>query len=122
MKKVFIVLLLMLVSLPAYATKVQDAIDVSNILAGKSLTSGQIVSIVDKYNASWGSQWANPWDETDNPTEFAAWPTNEEKATFYLDKIREETRSRLYRTGLKTGEATADAAIKASAQAAADEL
>lgn len=101
---------------------VQDAITVCNILAGKNLTPTQLVSIVDKFNESYGGLYRNPYDPESEPDEYNAWPSNEDKATFFLQKMREEARSRLYKRGLAIGQANADAAVKAEAQAAADEL
>lgn len=103
-------------------TKIEDAITVLQILSGKTLTNTQMLSIVNKYNASFGNRFSNPWNEDDNPDEYAAWPTNEEKATFLLQNMRGEIRSRLEREGRKSEQAAQDAVISAAGQTAADEL
>lgn len=101
---------------------ITDAVAVCKALAGKDLTNPQLLSIVDRYLASFGSLWSNPHDPEADPDAYNAWPTNEEKAQGFLDFMRQEARSRLYRRGKEEAEATQDAAIKAAAAAAADEL
>jgi hypothetical protein len=61
-------------------TGVTDAKAIMQALSGKTLTNAQMLSISTKYGRARG--FTNPWDEETNTTEFAAWPTNEELATF----------------------------------------
>ena len=120
--RTFILILALIFSGSVFADAISDAKTVVQILTTGAKTNAQILSIATKYAESYGSQWANPWDETDNPDEFAAWPTNTELAEFFLLKMRAHGIDRMYKRGLRQGRDDADAAIKATAQAYADEF
>jgi hypothetical protein len=111
---------LLFFSTSLFADAIDDAVTVLNGLSGKTLTNPQMLSIVNRYNTANG--FSNPWDETDNPVEFAAWPTNLERATFFLQHLRGEIRSDLESVAAEEYDATAAAAKAAAKAAAADEL
>jgi len=85
--------------------------------SGTDLTNAELLSLAIYYCKSWGGQWANPWDETENPTEFAAWPTAAEVADFFAQKTVVEWKQRIYRAKLQERQA-ADAAQQAADAAA----
>ena len=124
MKK-FIFVIAILFSTSVYATAIDDAKAVLDALSAygpnpKVLSNAQMLSIVDKFNAANG--FSNPWDEEDNPDEFAAWPTNLEKATFFLERLGGEIRSDIRNAAAREYDASAAAAREAALQAAEDEL
>jgi len=87
-------------------------------ITGVNLTDPQLLNLATLYCESWGSQWSNPWDETDNPTEYAAWPTAAEVAQFFADKTRSEWQQRVYKGKYK---ANRDASNSSDASDAAAE-
>lgn len=124
MRRFFFIALLAL-SFNVEADAIADAKAVLDKLSAygpnpKVLTNPQMLSIVDKYNAANG--FTNPWSETDNPTEYAAWPTNLERATFFLQRLGGEIRSDISVAAARDYDATAAAARAAAIKAAEDEL
>ena len=113
-------LLLILFSGSVFADAIDDARLVLDTLSGKTLNGTQTLTIVDGYNTAKG--FSNPWSEEDNPAEFAAWPTNIEKATFFLARLRGEIRSDIGAVAGKTYDASARANRVASVAAAENEL
>ena len=103
-------------------TAVADAKAVIQALAGKTLDNATMLRVAERVIASQGGLFSNPWDETANPTEYAAWPTTEEKAQFFLDTGTKFYKSLLYRAGKQEAEATNAAAEAAAGAAAADEI
>lgn len=124
MKK-FIFVIALFFSGSLFADAITDAKAILDALSSygpnpKALTNQQMLSIVDKFNEANG--FSNPWSEEDNPTEFAAWPTNLEKATFFLQRLGGEIRSDIRIVAAREYDATAAAAREAVLQAAEDEL
>lgn len=123
--KYLLTLLLALFSTSLFADAIDDGKAVLDVLSQygnnpKVLTNPQMLSIVDKYNTANG--FSNPWSEEDNPAEYAAWPTNIEKATFFLQKLGGEIRSDIGRVAGQDYDATAAANRKTTVQQAEDEL
>ena len=124
MKKLLFIIAL-LFSAPLFADAIDDAKATLDLLSQygpnpKVLTNQQMLSIANRYNEANG--FSNPWNETDNPVEYAAWPTNLEKATFLLQRLGGEVRSDIGRTADNEYAATDSAAKKAYRQAVEDEL
>ena len=116
---------LTLLSGAVLADAITDAKNVLDVLSShgpnpKTLTNAQMLSIVEKYNSANG--FSNPWSEEDNPDEFAAWPTNLEKATFFLQKLGGEIRSDMQQVADADSDAAERAARVALRQQYADEL
>ena len=108
-----------------FADAIDDAKDVLNILSQygnnpKTFNDASMLSVVTKHNAA--HRFSNPWNEDTNPDEFAAWPTDIERATFFLQKITGEIASDIGRVAAKEHAAEAAAAKKAKVKAAQDEL
>ena len=125
MKRFILILALVLFSVPAFATAIDDAKATLDVLSQygpnpKVLTPVQMLSIANRYNEA--NSFSNPWDETDNPTEYAAWPTNLETATFLLEKLGGEIRSDIGRVAGQEHDGTSAASRQAAVQAAEDEL
>lgn len=99
---------------------VDDAKTVIQMLSSKTLTNGQMLSVATKIAQSQGSLWFNPWDEIANPVEYAAWPTNEELAQFFLDTMRKYAKSLLYRVGRADSESSHAATAHSAGNAEAD--
>lgn len=123
--KYLLVLLITLFSAPVYATAIDDAKATLDVLSQygpnpKVLTPAQMLSIANRYNAA--NSFSNPWSETDNPTEYAAWPTNLETATFLLQKLRGEIASDIGRVAGQEHDGTSAAARAAAVAAAEGEL
>lgn len=123
--KYLLVLLLALFSAPVYATAIDDAKATLDLLSQygpnpKVLTPAQMLSIANRYNAANG--FSNPWSEEDNPAEYAAWPTNLERATFLLERLGGEIRSDIGRVAGQEHDGTSAAARAAAVAAAEDEL
>ena len=116
----YILILLLAFSFNAFGDAIDDARLVLDTLSGKSLTGPQTLVIVDRYNQSEG--FSNPWSEEDNPAEYAAWPTNLEKATFFLADLRGEIRGKNGRIAGNAYDATAAANRQTAVQLAEDEL
>lgn len=124
MKK-FILVFLLALPVSSFADAIDDGKAVMDVLSQygpnpKTLTNPQMLAIVDRYNEANG--FSNPWDETLNPAEYAAWPTNLEKATFFLQRLRGEIASDIGRIAGQEFDADQDAARAAAVQAAQDEL
>jgi hypothetical protein len=120
MKRFIFVLIATLFSGSLFADAIDDARLVLDTLSGKTLTAPQTLSIVDRYNAVRG--FSNPWDEETNPTEYAAWPTNLEKATFFLAAVRGDLRSIIRTHAIREYDTNAAAARAAAVQTIEDEL
>jgi len=123
--KYFLVLLIALFSAPLFADAVDDAKATLDLLSAygpnpKTLTNAQMLSIANRYNEANG--FSNPWSEEDNPTEYAAWPTNLERATFLLQRLGGEIRSDIGRVAGNEHDGTAAASRQAAVAAAEDEL
>jgi hypothetical protein len=103
-------------------TAITDAIAMINLFAGKTLSNAELLEVVNLVIASQGQRFTNPWDEIANPAEYAAWPTNEEKAAFFIEVGERYYRSLLYKAGLAASEASAAATNIAAAQAAANKI
>ena len=103
-------------------TAVTDATTMINLFAGKTLDGPTLLRVANRVIATQGSKFFNPWDETLNPTEFAAWPTTEEKAQFFIDIGGSYYRSLLYRAGAAEEEVTSTTNEHLAGQAAADEI
>ncbi len=96
MKRLLLILVLALFSGPLFADAIADAKATLDLLSQygpnpKTLTPAQMLSIANRYNEANG--FSNPWSEVDNPVEYAAWPTNIERATFLLQRLGGEIRS-----------------------------
>ena len=125
MNRLILILILALFSGPLFADALDDAKATLDILSqygpnAKVLTPAQMLSIANRYNDANG--FSNPWDETDNPAEYAAWPTNIERATFLLQKLRGEIASDIGRVAGQEHDGTSAAARAAAVAAAEDEL
>ena len=123
--KYLLILLLALFSAPLYADSVSDAKAMLDILSAygpnpKVLTNPQMLSIANRYNTANG--FANPWSEEDNPTEYADWPTNPERAVFLLEHLGGDIRSDIGRVAGGEHDGTSAASRQAAVQAAEDEL
>lgn len=103
-------------------TAVTDATAMINMFAGKTLDNPTLLRVVDRVIATQGNKFFNPWDVEVNPTEFAAWPTNEEKAAFFIDVGESYYRSLLYRAGVAEEKANSTAAESDAGTAAANEI
>lgn len=118
--KYLFTILLTLFSGFVFADAIDDARLVLDTLSGKSLTAPQTLSIVNRYNDVHG--FSNPWDEEANPAEYAAWPTNLEKATFFLAALRGDIRSDLRKHALNEYLANEQATREAALTAVENEL
>lgn len=103
-------------------TAVTNATAMINMFAGKTLDTPTLIRVVDRVIATQGGKFSNPWDEVANPTEFAAWPTNEEKAAFFISVGEAYYRKLLYRAGAAEEEASSVANEQAAGAAAAAEI
>ena len=103
-------------------TAVTDAIAMINMFAGKTLDNPTLIRVVDRIIATQGNKFFNPWDEVANPTEYAAWPTNEEKAAFFIEVGEAYYRSLLFRAGVAEEKANSTSAEQAAGAAAAGEI
>lgn len=125
MKRFILILILALFSGSVFATAIDDAKAALNVLSSygpnpKTLSNAQMLSIVNKYNQANG--FSNPWSEEDNPTEYAAWPTNLERATNFLETLGGEIRSDIGRVAGRDYDTTAASNRAIAVQQAADEL
>ena len=118
--KYILIVILALFSTALYADAIDDARLVLDTLSGKTLTAPQTLSIVNRYNTFEG--FSNPWDQTDNPVEYAAWPTNLERATFFLADLRGEIRGKIGRIGGNEYDATSASARSTAIADVEDEL
>ena len=62
-------------------------------LSGKNLTNAVMLRVATRYARRNG--YSNPWDEEVNPTEYAAWPTVDELAEYFLNRVRNQVRADL---------------------------
>lgn len=62
-------------------------------LSQKTLSGAQMLSIATRYAERNG--FSNPWDAEVNPTEHAAWPTPDELALYFLQRVRNQIRADL---------------------------
>lgn len=85
MRYLITLILALLLSIPAFATPIDDTKTVMQTLAGQTLSNVQMLSIATKFARY--HRYANPWDEGINPVEYAAWPTNTELAVFFNNKM-----------------------------------
>ena len=120
MKYLITLILALFLSVPAFATPIDDAKTVLQTLSGNTLSNAQMLSIATKYADRHG--YSNPWDETLNPAEYAAWPTNTELAIFFLAKVRNQIVTDIGISGGKDHDATNQAARDAAVIAAQQEL
>ena len=125
MKRFILILILALFSGSLFADAIDDAKDALNILSSygpnpKTLTNPQMLSIVNKYNAANG--FSNPWDEETNPTEYAAWPTNIERATHFIQALGGDVRGDIGRVAGQEYDGTVAANRAAAVAAGEDEL
>jgi len=125
MRRLLLILILVLFANPLFADAIDDAKATLDLLSQygpnpKVLTPAQMLSIANRYNEANG--FSNPWSETDNPTEYAAWPTNLERATFLLQRLGGEIRSDIGRVAGNEYDGTAATARAAAIAAAEDEL
>jgi hypothetical protein len=122
MKRFILVLIFTLFSGSLFADAIADAKAVLDVLSSygpnpKVLTNTQMLSIVNKYNEANG--FSNPWSEEDNPTEYAAWPTTLERATYFLQALGGDIRGDIGRMAGREYDATV-AANRAAAIAAGE--
>lgn len=123
--KYLLVLLFVLFSSPIYADAIDDAKATLDVLSQygpnpKVLTPAQMLSIANRYNTA--NSFSNPWNDILNPTEYAAWPTNLETATFLLEKLGGEIRSDIGRVAGDEHDGTSAASRAVAVQQAEDEL
>ncbi len=97
-----------------------DAKAIMQALSGKTLTNPQMLSIAQRFADSRG--YSNPWDETENPTEYAAWPTAKELASFFRNKLRNEIRADIGRAAGKNYDSSNKPTRDAEIVSAQDEL
>jgi hypothetical protein len=125
MKHLLLILVLAFFSGPLFADAIDDAKATLDLLSAygpnaKTLTPAQMLSIANRYNQANG--FSNPWDEVANPAEYAAWPTNTERATFLLQRLGGEIRSDIGRVAGQEHDGTSAASRAAAVQQAEDEL
>ena len=89
-------------------------------LSLKTLTNATMLSIATRYANRNG--YANPWNVDDNPVEYAAWPTNDELATYFLVRVRNQIRADIGSAAGVEHDGTTQAARVAAMLAAQDEL
>lgn len=102
-------------------TAVDDAKTIIQLFAGKVLDNTTMARVAERV-ISTQSTFQNPWDEELNPTEFAAWPTNEEKAQFFINVGLSYYKSLLFRAGLAEAEALNVDSERTAGQDAANEI
>jgi len=114
------ILLTILFATSVQATVIDDAKDIMQALSGKTLSNAQMLSIASRYADANG--YKNPWDAIANPTEFAAWPTNLELATYFVTRVRNQIRADIGRAAGTVYDDANTAARDAAVIAAQDEL
>ena len=100
---------------------VDDAKTIIQLFAGKVLDNQTMLRVAERVIAT-QSTFQNPWDEELNPDEYAAWPTAEEKAIFFIGVGNSYYRSLLFRAGKAEAEAANVASENAAGQDAANEI
>ena len=101
---------------------VDDAKTIIQLMAGKNLNNAIMLNVANQVIASQGNLFQNPWDEIANPTEFAAWPTTEEKATFFILVGRRAYQKLLFQEGHRQGTLDGLSAVATAAEAARDQI